>query len=160
MSVAGEQLPVPPDGVRVAQLGVVILRRVIIGDIASTLVDLSIRHLLRVEEHDGEAGGWLVSPLPAAASRHRRESLLSYERILLDGLPQAGAAASLPSLAPLMPGVLKRTRAALVHDAIHRGWLRHLHPDQRTDAGEELAGRIRAFQHGLRQVADEQGTMP
>jgi hypothetical protein len=157
MLTAGAQLPVPPDGIRVGQLGVVTLRRVIIGDLAATLVDLSIRRLLRVEEHDGEPGGWLVSPLHATAPRHRRESLLSYERILLDGLSRGGTAASLASLAPGMPGVLERTRAALVHDAVHRGWLRRLHPDQRTDAGEQLAIRIRSFQHGLRQVASEQG---
>lgn len=153
----GTQLPAPPDGIRPAQLGVVMLRRVIIGDVAATLADLSIRRLLRVEEHHGEPGGWLVSPLHATAPRHRRESLLSYERTLLDGLSHGAAAVSLPSLAPQMPGVLERTRAALVHDAVHRGWLRHLRPHQRTDAGEQLASRIRAFQHGLRRVAAEHG---
>jgi hypothetical protein len=157
MLTAGAQLPVPPDGIRVGQLGLVTLRRVIIGDLAATLVDLSIRRLLRVEEHDGEAGGWLVSPLHASAPRHRREPLLGYERILLDGLSRGRTAASLASLAPGMPGVLRRTRAALVHDAVHRGWLRHLHPGQRTDAGEQLAIRIRGFQYGLRKVASEQG---
>lgn len=153
----GAQLPVPPAGIRVGQLGVVILRRVIIGDVAATLVDLSIRRLLRVEEHDREPGGWLVNPLYATAPRHRRESLLGYERALLDGLSQGGTAASVASLAPAMPRVLQRRRAALVHDAVHHGWLRRLHPDQRTDAGEQLASRIRSFQHGLRRAAAEQG---
>jgi hypothetical protein len=155
MPTTGATSPVPPDGIRVGQLGVVILRRVILGDVAATLVDLSIRRLLRVEEQAGEPGGWLVSPLHASAPRHRRESLLGYERTLLDGLSHGGAAASLASLAPAMPGVLERTRAALVHDAVHRGWFRRLHPDQRTDAGEQLASRIRAFQYGLRRVAAE-----
>jgi len=81
MPPAGAQLPAPPDGIRPAQLGVVILRRVIIGDAAATLADLSIRRLVRVEEHDGEPGGWLVSPLHATAPRHRRESLVSYEQV-------------------------------------------------------------------------------
>ncbi len=157
MPTPGAQLPVPPDGLRVGQLGVVILRRVIIGDIAATLADLSIRRLLRVEEHNGEAGGWLISPLHATAPRHRRESLLGYERILLDGLSDGSATASLASLAPRMPGVLERTRRALVHDAVHRGWLRRLHPDQRTDDGEQLASRIRSFQQSLRQAATVQG---
>lgn len=157
MSIADAQLPAPPDGIRVGQLGVVLLGRVIIGDIAATLVDLSIRRLLRVEELEGEPGVWLVSPLYANAARHRRDSLLSYERNLLDGLSNGGAEASLASLATRMPAVLERTRAALVHDAVHRGWLRYLRPDQRTDAGEQLAGRIRAFQRGLRQAAAQQG---
>jgi hypothetical protein len=134
------------------------LRRVIIGDIAATLVDLSIRRLLRVEEQSGGGHtGWLVSPLHTTAPRHRRESLLKYEQILLDELARSGPAASLPSLAPRIPQVLEAARAALIRDAVHRGWLRRLHHDQRTEAGEQLAARIRAFQHGLRQLATEQG---
>jgi hypothetical protein len=157
MPTAGAQLPAPPDGIRPGQLGVVTLRRVIIGDIAATLVDLSIRGLLRIEEHDGEPDGWLVGPLHATASRHRQDSLLRYEQTLLDGLSHGGAAASLASLAPKMPRVLQRTRTELVHDAVHRGWLRHLRPDQRTDTGEQLASRIRSFHSALRRAAAEQG---
>ena len=156
MPTDGAQLPVPPDGLRVGQLGVVILGRVIIGDIAATLVDLSIRRLARVEEHDGP-GGWLVGSLHATAPRDRQESLLGYERTLLDGLSDASAAASLASLGPQMPGVLERTRTALLHDAVHRGWFRRAHPDRRTDAGEQLASRTRSFQHSLRRAAAEQG---
>jgi hypothetical protein len=107
MPTAGAQLPAPPDGIRPGQFGVVTLRRVIIGDIAATLVDPSIRRLLRIEEHDGEPDGWLVVPLHAIASRHRQDSLLRYEQTLLDGLSQGGAAASLASLAPQMPRVLQ-----------------------------------------------------
>ena len=133
----------------------VLLRRVIIGDVAATLVDLSIRKLLRVEEPG--PGAWSLSPAHATAPRHRRESLLPYERTLLDGISHDGAAATLPSLAPDMPRVLGDTRAALVHDAVHQGWLRHLHHDQRTDAGDQLADRLRAFQHALHRLATGQG---
>ena len=157
MSQAAARLPAPPDGIRPAQLGVVILRRVIIGDVAATLVDLSIRRLVRIEEHDGELGGWVVIPLHATAPRHRRESLLKYERTLLDGLSHSASAASLPSLAARMPDVLERTRTALVHDALHRGWLRHLRAGERTHAGEQLASRIRSFQRDLRRAATEHG---
>jgi hypothetical protein len=157
MPAAGAQPPAPPDDIRPGQLGVVILRRVIIGDVAATLVDLSLRHLLRLEEPQGEQGGWLITPSHANAPRYRRESLLTYEQTLLDGLSRGGAAASLASLAPGMPGVLEQTRAAVLHDAVHRGWLRRLHHDQRTEAGEQLAGRIRTFQRGLRRLAAERG---
>ena len=156
MPAIDAQQPRPPDGIRPGQLGVVMLRRVIIGDVAATLVDLSIRNLLRVEEP--EPGAWRLSPAHATAPRHRRESLLTYERTLLDGLSHNGAAATLPSLAPDMPGVLKDTRTALVHDAVHHGWLHHLHHDQRTDAGDQLADRLRAFQQALRRLASEQGS--
>jgi hypothetical protein len=146
----------PPDGIRPAQAGMVLLKRVIIGDVAVTLVDLSIRKLLRVEEP--EPGAWRLSPAHATAPRHRRESMLHYERTLLDGLSRhGGAAATLPSLAPGMPGILDDTRGALVHDAVHHGWIRHLHHDERTDEGDQLAGRLRAFQQGLRRLASEQG---
>jgi len=155
MPTSGRQRPAPPDGIRPGQLGVVALRRVIIGDVAATLVDLSIRALLRVEEPG--PGAWSLSPAHATAPRHRRESLLPYERTLLDGLSRGGAPATFPSLAPRMPGVLEDTREAMVHDAVHHDWLRHLHHDQRTDAGDQLADRIRAFQQALRQLASEQG---
>ena len=148
-----DALPGPPDDIRPGQLGVVLLGRVIIGDIAATLVDLSIRRLLRVQEPDGEPGGWLISPLQASAPRYRRDSLLRYEQILLDGLAGDGTGASLPTLAPRMPRVLGHAREALMHDAVHHGWLRHLHHDQRTETGEQLATRIRGFQRRLRQAA-------
>lgn len=37
-----------------------------------------------------------------------------------------------------------------MHDALRHGWLRRLHHDQRTETGEQLAGRIRRFQGNLR----------
>jgi hypothetical protein len=154
MPVSGVQRPTPPDGIRPGQLGVVEARRVIIIDVAVTLVDLSIRRLLRVEEP--EPGAWLLRPAHATAPRHRRESLLRYETNLLDGLSRAGAPATLPSLAPRMRDVLDDTRAALVHNAIRRGWLHHLHRDQRTRAGDKLADRILYFRQDLRRLASQQ----
>ncbi len=134
-----------------------LLRRVIIGDVAATLVDLSMRRLLQLEQPQDEPGGWLIRPVHANVPRHRRESMLRYEQTLLDGLSRDGAAASLASLAPQMPGVLDKTRAEMLHDAVHRGWLRRLHHDERTEAGERLAVGIRSFQRALRQLTVEQG---
>jgi hypothetical protein len=150
------RVPAPPDGLRPGQLGVVLLRRVIIGDIAATLVDLADRELLTVEEEpDGADPGWRVSALLEGAPQFRLESLLPYEKTLLEGLAGCGPKASLASLAGPIPHVLDETRAALIHDAVHRGWLRHLHHDERTAAGEELAARIRAFQRDLQHVRSE-----
>jgi hypothetical protein len=70
-------VPVPPDRIRPGQLGVVMLGRVIIGDIATTLVDLAVRGMLAVEEEEQHGqGGWLLgaggtglaSSLPGGAS--------------------------------------------------------------------------------------------
>jgi len=142
--------PRPPDGLRPGQIGVVMIGRVIIGDIAATLADLSIRKLLRVEETGigaDEGSDWLLSPLLASAPRHRAESLLAYERTLLEELGNHGSAVHMRTLDRR---VLDRTRDKLIRDAVHRGWLHRLHHDQRTEAGTELARRIRAFQRDLR----------
>lgn len=145
----------PPDGIRPGQLGVVLLGHVVIGDVAATLVDLSIRRLLRVDRPSGEDAGWLLSPLHTRAPRYRLQTLLPYEETLLEGLSHDGPQASLPSLHARIATVLDHTRAALVHDAVHRGWLRRLHHDQRTEAGERMVARIRRFQAGLRRLAAE-----
>jgi hypothetical protein len=51
----GQGTPLPPDGLRSGQLGVVLLGRVIVGDIAATLVDLAGREIVQVAE-DQDAG--------------------------------------------------------------------------------------------------------
>jgi hypothetical protein len=61
------------------------------------------------------------------------------------------------SLAPLMAAVLARARDEIMHDAVSNGWLHRFHHDQRTDAGEQLAMRIRRFQRDLRRLATDQG---
>ena len=43
----GQGTPLPPDGLRPGQLGVVLLGRVIVGGIAATLVDLAGREIVR-----------------------------------------------------------------------------------------------------------------
>jgi len=150
-------VPKPPDGIRPGQLGVVLLGQVIIGDVAATLVDLALRQLLRVQEPDGDGTDWLLGPLDSSAPRHRSESLLGYERTLLHGLSSGGSTVTMSSLAPRMADILEDTRRALIHDGVNRGWLHHLHHDQRTPDGEQLAERIRVFHRRLRQYATDQG---
>jgi hypothetical protein len=157
MESASAQKPKPPDGIRPGQMGVVMLGHVIIGDIAATLADLATRRLLVVDEHDGEQPGWLLRPQHKQAPSYRLETLLPYERVLLEGLSRDGTPVSMSSLTARMPDVLKHTRATLLHDAVHRGWVRHVHHDQRTDAGEQLMGQIRRFQRGLRAFAAAAG---
>jgi hypothetical protein len=148
-------IPVPPDQIRPGQLGVVLLGRVIIGDIAATLVDLTVRGMLGVEEHgEGDQAGWLLHSETTGA---QRETLLSYERTLLNAASDGARPASIQSLTPRMPQVLDRAREEIVHDAVSNGWLHRFHHDQRTDAGEQLAKRIRRFQRDLRKLAAGQG---
>jgi hypothetical protein len=155
-------LPRPPDDMRPGQVGVVMLGRVIIGDVAVTLVDLAVRRFLAVqergdsEEPEGAAPDWSLTAVQATGLAHRRESLLGYERTLLDAVAD-GSQTTTSSLATGMAQILAETRREILRDAVHRGWLRHIHHDQRTAEGEQLAARIRTFQNRLRQFATSQG---
>jgi hypothetical protein len=124
---------------------------VIIGDIAATLVDLAGRGLLQVES-TGAGDDWLLTP--SAPGEHE---LTPYEQILLQGLSDPGDASQLTSLAGRFAAVLDKTRAAVIHDAVHHGWLKHLHHAERTPAGQELTHRIRAFQRDLMHRQSERG---
>jgi len=147
-------VPVPPDRIRPGQLGAVLLGRVIIGDIAATMVDLSVRGLLAVEERDGGQASWLLCAL---ASGRSAGTLLAYESTLLTAVSEAGGSATMQSLAPGMPNVLSRARDEILRDAVSNGWLHRLHRDQRTDAGEQLVLRIHRFQSELRKFVADQG---
>jgi hypothetical protein len=154
LAVSMESAPVPPDGVRPGQLGAIMLGRVIIGDIAATLVDLAVRRLVRIEADDE---GWRLGSLVKSAPRHRLDSLLHYEEVLLDGLATERA---LSELASSLPRTLDKTRSAITHDAVHRGWLKHLSHDERTEQGEALATHVRAFRRDLRRLKSAGETAP
>jgi hypothetical protein len=143
----------PPGGLRPGQLSLLVLRRVIMGDIAVTLVDLAVRRLLRVEE---SGDGWIVCP-PVAVPRHRRESLLGYERELLAGLENQGVAFLLPDLAGTLEPVLGRVRGEIVSEAVRQGWIRRLRHDQRTAKGDEIAAALGSFERRLRRMKAEVG---
>lgn len=67
----GVSLP-PPADLRPAQLGVVLLGRVILGQIAATLVDLAQRGFIRIDQIPGDDDhDWLLTDLrgPAATGR-------------------------------------------------------------------------------------------
>jgi hypothetical protein len=149
MSVSA--LPAVPGGLRAGQFGVVVIGRVIMGDIAVTLIDLAQRKLLTVSEA-GDGGDWLLSPSAGPGLGRRRSDLLDYEKRLLDGLAGAGAPVLLSALAGGFGPALDGARAALIREAVHQGWLRHLHHDQRTPSGEDLARQVRTFRRDLRRL--------
>jgi hypothetical protein len=155
-------VPQPPDNMRPGQAGVVMLGRVIIGDVAVTLVDLAVRRFLAVQERGDTHGpedarpDWSLTAVQATGLARRRESLFGYERTLLDAVTDGGQTTT-SSLSTRMPQILAETRRQILRDAVHRGWLRHIHHDQRTAEGEQLAARIRNFHNLLRQFAMSQG---
>jgi hypothetical protein len=157
VSETGARVPVPPNGLKPGQLGVIAIGRVIMGDIAATLVDLAQRDLLLIDEDTAAAsGGWHVTLAVGARSRSA-QSAAGYEQVLIDGVGAAGQPGSLSVLATHLPDTLEKTRRAIVREAVHQGWLHHVHHDQRTDQGEELVVRIRAFQRDLRHLKSAEG---
>lgn len=149
--MSAAQVPAAPEGLRAGQLGVIVIGRVIMGDVAVTLVDLAQRMLLTVSEAR-EDGEWLLNPLVGGASGRQQGQLLEYEKRLLDGLIAVGTPTRLSALASRFGTALDETRLALVREAVHRGWLRHLHHDQRSPKGEDLARQVRSFQRDLRRL--------
>jgi hypothetical protein len=149
-----DAIPSALEGLRAGQTGVVVLGRVIMGDIAVTLVDLIQRELLTVEE-TADGGDWLLTLVAGTTSRQKHDALLDYEKRLLNGLSEDGGESRLSSLADRFGKVLDETRKVLIRDAAHRGWLRHLRHDQRTAKGEELAGQVRSFRRDLRRLVAE-----
>jgi len=148
------ELPVPPDGVRPGQLGVIATGRVILGDIAATIVDLSLRGFLQIDGTGGAAGDWLLT---LAEPPQDGQDPLEYERVLLEWMARPGYTTSLTSLATDLPAGLAEVRESLVRDAVHHGWLRRMHHHEQTKAGEELASQLRAFRQELRSAKAERG---
>jgi hypothetical protein len=144
------QLPQVPEGLRAGQLGVIMLGQVVMGDIAVTLVDLAQRNWLKVEEADGD---WRLTPQTAPSAGRAPQDLLRYEEILLNSLSAEGQTCRLALLGPAMGHRLDDVRTALVKEAVRRGWLRHVHHNMATEAGNELAERIRSFRGELAKLA-------
>jgi hypothetical protein len=109
-------VPAALEGLRAGQTGVVVLGRVIMGDVAVTLVELIQRELLIVEE-PADGGDWLLTVAAGTAAGPKRGALLDDEKRLLDGVGEGGGA-RLSSLADGFGRVLDETRKALVREAV------------------------------------------
>jgi hypothetical protein len=146
-------IPAAVKGLKPGEISLVVLGRVVMGDIAVTLVDLAQRDLLRVEETD-DGADWLLSPLPGISVRRAIEE---YETKLLEQVAGRGEIVRLSYLATGLGQDLGKVRRALEHEVVAQGWVRRLHHDQRTPKGEELARRVRSFQRELRKFKSEGG---
>jgi len=148
-----------PEKLRPGQMSVPLLGRVIMGDVAVTLVDLAQRGLVKVTEiRDGETAlaDWALAVEARPVSPSERDLLMAFEKALIDGLSTYDRPARLQVLAAEFSLVLSKVRAELLREAVHRGWVRRWHNDQRTPEAEELARRLRAFRGELRQLKAEQ----
>jgi hypothetical protein len=136
-----------PGGLRPGQVGLLVLRRAIMGDIAVTAVDLVQRGFLAAEE---TSAGWTIRPLPVLNSA--RVGLLGYERHLIDGLTGHYPVAALPELRPLFGPTLAGVRAGLVREAVSRGWIHRWSHRALTAAGERMAAELGGFERRLRDL--------
>jgi hypothetical protein len=137
------------------------LGRVVMADIAATLVDLCARDFLQLEKVPGADGGddWSLRPRPALAG-HAGVALLGYEETLLKGLARQGEDCRVSWLPSQAAHLLDATRSAIVHESVHRGWLRHLDHKQ-TDEGEEFTRKARSFQRQVRHfISEASGNSP
>lgn len=141
----------PPEGLRPAQLGIVLLARVILGHISATLVDLAQRGFLRIDEVSGDDPDWLLTDLRDRGAGH--SALLRYEATLLDGLFVQQSAVRLSETNQALIPVLNRVRAQLSRDAVGHGRLRFWRRDQRTPRGEQLLKQVHVFRRELRALA-------
>ena len=144
-----EHAPVPPEGLRPAQLGVVLVGRVVSGHIGATVADLAARGYLRME---GSASDWLLTDLrpPNAPAS---SDLLRYEEELLAGLFDGGSEEALSKLGAPFVSALGRVRIQLVADAVRSGRLSRWRRGKRTRRGEELLAAVQTFRRGLRAAA-------
>jgi hypothetical protein len=147
------QIPASLKGLKPGEISLVVLGRVVMGDIAVTLVDLAQRDLLRVEETD-DGADWLLSPLHGASAR---PAVAEYETKLLEQLADRGQIVRLSPLAADLGQDLGKVRRALEHEVVAQGWVRRLRHGQRTPKGEELARHVRSFQRELRKFKSDGG---
>jgi hypothetical protein len=146
-------IPASLKGLKPGEISLVILSRVVMGDIAVTLVDLAQRDLVRVEETD-DGADWLLTPSHGVSAR---QAIAEYETKLLEKLSGRGQAVRLSSLAADLGRDLGKVRHALEREVVAQGWVRRLHHNQRTPKGEELARHVRSFQRELRKFKSDGG---
>ncbi|MGE4068835.1 MAG: DUF2207 domain-containing protein [Vicinamibacterales bacterium] len=111
----------PPDGLRPAQMGLLLDERADTLDVTATIVDLAARGYLKITEipKTGWFGStdWRLDRLKPADA-----ALLEYERIVLDGLFEDGASRTLSDLKQKFYTHLATAKKALYADALERGW--------------------------------------
>ncbi len=113
----------PPDGLRPAQLGVVIDERVDPVDVSATIVDLAVRGHLTIREE--ETRGLFRSRSEWHLTRRQDpegDELRPYEQRLLDGLFDGDDEVAMSDLDGEFHRDYRAVRDRLYDDAVARGW--------------------------------------
>jgi Predicted membrane protein (DUF2207) len=153
--------PTPPQGLRPAQLGIILDGRVITRHISATLTDLARRGFMSIEAIPDDED-WLLADLRSGAIG--LGTLLPFEAILLDGLFARRPEVRLSRVAEDVVLredlilVLNRVRGRLRRDAIRHGRLRLWHWSHRTRRGEFLLKQVHGFREELRVLPSSDAT--
>ncbi|MDQ6927822.1 MAG: DUF2207 domain-containing protein [Actinomycetota bacterium] len=111
----------PPEGLRPAQVGVLVDESADPVDVTATIVDLAVRGYLLIEElpreHKWSKQDWRLKKLKEAD-----EALLPYESDLLNSLFKTGAEVELSDLKDTFHASLVRIEGELYDDAVSQGW--------------------------------------
>jgi uncharacterized membrane protein YgcG len=111
----------PPEGMRPAQLGLIIDERVDAVDVTATIVDLAVRGHLRIEEV--EQGGWFrKADWRLIRGEAEDDGLLGYERLLLDGLFDGRDDVQVSDLKGTFATDYERVETAVYADGQSRRW--------------------------------------
>jgi hypothetical protein len=150
----------PPEGLRPAQLGIIVVGRVILGHVTATLVDLAQRGVLSLDEthdgldeaHDGADTDWLLIDRRSGLGSGG-DALLDFERTLLDGLFCGNSVVRMSGLGETFLLPMNQMRKQLRRDAVRNGRLRRWRRGKRTPLGEQLLDEIHDFRRELRTLA-------
>ena len=115
----------PPEGLRPAEMGLLLDERADPKDVTATIIDLAVRGFLTIREVAGGGllGGrfgrkdWLLERRRSDASE-----LLAYERLAFEGLFRDGAQVRLSDLKDEYYATLERVASELYADVTERGW--------------------------------------
>jgi len=152
MHAGAQPVPTPPEGLRPAQLGCVLLGQTVIGHVSATLVHLAQRDLLDIDPAaDGTDPDWLLTDVRSTGLTG--EVLADFEATLLDGLFTNQRAVRLSEVNQALIPTLNRFRAQVRRDAVRHRWLRRWHRDTRTARGELLLRKIHRFRWDLRALS-------
>jgi len=156
-------LPEAAAGLRPAEAGVVLAGGARPSHLAATLIDLSIRGHLRIEQCGSEDDPDFLltrgaAPAGQGPGAPGRDSLARYETTLLRGLPRGPEHQRLSQLKTTKKWVKAITGVyhQLNREAVLRGWVRPAVPEGTSpgdDSGERTRQQLRAFRQHLRQLA-------
>jgi hypothetical protein len=145
---------------RPGQAGVIVIGAVRPVHIAATLVDLSGRGYLRIEEADGDDPDWLITKVRPAPVPGRGEGLLRYEKTLLRRVLRDGGQVRLSDLSQKTArAAMGKVYAQLGH--ILGARLSPAGPDEDLpQAEDETLATLRAFRGFLQELDPAAETDP